>query len=127
MNHWQENSSNILETGHKEKARQLIWPKSKRKLKSNYSEFVIIIYRKQIEAKKKLNKIQVDSSKKENIVDMDIGEDLLYRPKTKESSQHYEELLHYVQLQLSDYPQEAILNAADEVLAILKTEDINSI
>jgi len=55
---------------------------------------------------------------------MDVGEDLIYRPRTKETQFIYEEMLTMIQFYLPDQSQNILKGALDELLAILKTENI---
>ena len=56
---------------------------------------------------------------------MTLQEDLVYRPKTKETRAYYEQLLNLVQKHLGDISTNDLKSAADEVIAILKTENMN--
>lgn len=47
-----------------------------------------------------------------------------YRPKTRESKAAYEEILSVVQHSLGDQPNDILRGAADEILAILKDENL---
>ena len=49
---------------------------------------------------------------------------LRYRPKTKDTQRVYETLLSYILEQLGSQPQDVLCGAADEVLMILKDDDI---
>lgn len=55
---------------------------------------------------------------------MEINEQLLYRPKTKETNIIYEELLTKIHQYLPDQPHNMLKGALDDVLATLKTEDM---
>ena len=56
-------------------------------------------------------------------MDVDIGEELIYRPKTKENRILYEQLLNLINQILEDEPQDVLRGVTDEVLACLKYED----
>jgi len=58
-----------------------------------------------------------------NILNIEIGEKTLYRPRTRETRVLYEQLLAIIQRYIGDVPQETIRGAADQVLAILKMEE----
>lgn len=47
-----------------------------------------------------------------------------YRPKTRETQAAYETLLSIVQEKLGDYATDVIAGAADEVLGILKSDNL---
>ncbi|KAH8028503.1 hypothetical protein HPB51_017598 [Rhipicephalus microplus] len=49
---------------------------------------------------------------------------ILYRPKTTETKQTYEVLLSFIQEALGDQPRDILCGAADEVLAVLKSDRI---
>lgn len=55
---------------------------------------------------------------------LEINEQLLYRPKTKETNIIYEELLTMVHQYLPDQPHNMLKGALDDVLATLKTENM---
>jgi pre-mRNA-splicing helicase BRR2 len=63
-------------------------------------------------------------TKVNSILDADEMEGIKYQPRTRETRQQYESLLHVVRQKLGDQPQSVIMSAADEVLAILKDEEI---
>lgn len=47
---------------------------------------------------------------------------IVYRPKTQETRQTYEVLLSFIQEALGDQPRDILCGAADEVLAVLKSD-----
>eukprot|EP01114_Cavostelium_apophysatum_P007655 TRINITY_DN197_c0_g1_i4.p1 TRINITY_DN197_c0_g1~~TRINITY_DN197_c0_g1_i4.p1 ORF type:complete len:247 (+),score=96.11 TRINITY_DN197_c0_g1_i4:506-1246(+) len=49
-----------------------------------------------------------------------------YKPKTKETRIAYEHLLNFVQSYLGDQPQDIIRGAAEEILAILKNDNMRA-
>ena len=53
---------------------------------------------------------------------MQIEEDLVYRPKTRETKDVYETMLNFVAKKMGDYPLQTIKGALDEIIAILKSE-----
>ena len=53
---------------------------------------------------------------------MQIEEDLIYRPKTRDTKAVYEQLLALVQNKMGDCSLEIIKGALDEILAIIKSE-----
>jgi pre-mRNA-splicing helicase BRR2 len=59
-----------------------------------------------------------------SVLDADEMEGIKYQPRTRETRQQYEALLHFVRQKLGDQPQSVIMSAADEVLAVLKDEEI---
>jgi len=59
-----------------------------------------------------------------NILQVQIQEDLVYRPKTKETRLVYEQFLALVQRHVGDVSASDLKSATDEVLAILKTEEL---
>jgi pre-mRNA-splicing helicase BRR2 len=59
-----------------------------------------------------------------NILKVQIQEDLVYRPKTKDTRLVYEQLLGLVQRYIGDVSTADLKSAADEVIAILKTEEL---
>ncbi|VDN59866.1 unnamed protein product [Dracunculus medinensis] len=48
----------------------------------------------------------------------------LYKPRTQETKQTYEAILAYIQDAIGDQPRDILCGAADEVLAVLKSEKI---
>ena len=68
-------------------------------------------------------KTKITSSKNYSITKLDIGEQLTYKPRTKETQQVYEELLTMVQVKLDSESHSTIKGALDEILAILKIDD----
>lgn len=57
----------------------------------------------------------------------DNGDDMvgvLYRPKTQETRQTYEVLLSFIQEALGDQPRDILCGAADEVLFVLKNDQL---
>jgi len=59
-----------------------------------------------------------------SVLDADEMEGIKYQPRTRETRQQYESLLHFVRQKLGDQPQSVIMSAADEVLVVLKDEEI---
>lgn len=59
----------------------------------------------------------------QHLLDTSIGEKQLYVPQTKETKVLYEQFLTIIQKYMGDNPQNVIKGAADEALAILKTEN----
>ena len=58
----------------------------------------------------------------QNVVNVEIGEELLYRPKTRETKAYYEQMLIIIRRHMGDLPLETIKGALDEVICILKRE-----
>ena len=58
------------------------------------------------------------------MLDIELQENVVYKPKTKENRILYENLLSKIFKQLGDEPQENIRSAADEVLAVLKSDHL---
>ena len=54
-------------------------------------------------------------------------EGLTYRPTTKETRAIYELVLAFVQQFLGDQPQDVLRGAADEILAVLKTDGVKDV
>jgi pre-mRNA-splicing helicase BRR2 len=59
-----------------------------------------------------------------NILTNKLQDDLLYRPKTKETRLVYEQFLALLQRHVGDLSTEDLKSAGDEVLALLKSEDL---
>lgn len=59
-----------------------------------------------------------------SVLSNDILEGIRYQPKKRETRQAYQELLVAIKSSLGDQPQSVILSATDEVLALLKDENI---
>ncbi|XP_010537248.1 PREDICTED: DExH-box ATP-dependent RNA helicase DExH12 [Tarenaya hassleriana] len=57
---------------------------------------------------------------------LNMSDDGLYQPKTKETRAAYEAMLSLIQQQLGGQPQDIIRSAADEILAVLKNETIKN-
>lgn len=55
---------------------------------------------------------------------LEINEQLVYRPKTKETNITYEELLTIIHCYLPDQPHMMLKGALDDILATLKTENM---
>lgn len=58
-------------------------------------------------------------------MNVQIDEDLIYRPKTKDTKVVYEQILSIVQRHMGDNSTGEIKGATDEVLAILKSDNLN--
>ena len=56
------------------------------------------------------------------VLDLDAGGG--YRPRTRETRAAYEALLSTIQSQFGDQPQDVLRGAADEVLAVLKNDNL---
>ena len=61
------------------------------------------------------------------MLNVDIQEDLVYRPKTKETKAYYEQMLVIVQRHMGDHSLETIKGALDEVISILKSEGVKDV
>ena len=59
-----------------------------------------------------------------DVLNVEIQEDLVYRPRTKETRAIYEQMLMIVQRHMGDYSLEIIKGALDEIIAILKAEGL---
>jgi hypothetical protein len=59
-----------------------------------------------------------------DILAYDPTEGPIYRPKTKETQIAYESLLNFIKQFVGDQSEQVIMSAADEVLKILKDEEI---
>eukprot|EP01125_Pyxidicula_operculata_P014589 TRINITY_DN4878_c0_g1_i1.p1 TRINITY_DN4878_c0_g1~~TRINITY_DN4878_c0_g1_i1.p1 ORF type:complete len:2162 (+),score=668.51 TRINITY_DN4878_c0_g1_i1:53-6538(+) len=58
------------------------------------------------------------------VLDNDELEGIKYQPKTKETRQAYDNLLNFVRQKLGDQQRNVIMSASDEILAIIKDEEI---
>jgi pre-mRNA-splicing helicase BRR2 len=98
-----------------------------------------IVRERDPELEEKLKKFKEKSKKKKDASDLgrkkakkDLFSNLEdtfvggYRPKTKETRVPYEQLLGFVSNALGDLQQEVIKSAADEILALLKTEGMKA-
>jgi pre-mRNA-splicing helicase BRR2 len=68
----------------------------------------------------------LDTHHQANIYEFDVGEQLIYRPKTKETQNVYEDLLSLVHHYMPDQDQNVLKGALDDILAIIKTEGKDS-
>jgi pre-mRNA-splicing helicase BRR2 len=59
-----------------------------------------------------------------NVLSVQIEEDLIYRPKSRETRAVYEQMLAIVQRHMGDNSLEVLKGALDEVLAILKADGV---
>ena len=64
----------------------------------------------------------MQANTRENVLNVEIAEDLVYRPKTKETKAYYEQMLVIVQRHMGDHSLEDFKGALDEVISILKAE-----
>eukprot|EP01015_Nassula_variabilis_P004431 TRINITY_DN1308_c0_g1_i11.p1 TRINITY_DN1308_c0_g1~~TRINITY_DN1308_c0_g1_i11.p1 ORF type:complete len:278 (+),score=55.19 TRINITY_DN1308_c0_g1_i11:3-836(+) len=71
---------------------------------------------------KKTTKINVDT--RQSVVDVEIQEKLVYRPKTRENRLIYEQILNIIHGLLGDETGETLRSVADEIIAVLKMEGI---
>lgn len=55
---------------------------------------------------------------------MDVDTFGFYRPKTRPTREAYEALLSVIQRQFGDQPEDVLMGAADEVLAVLKNDKV---
>lgn len=62
-----------------------------------------------------------------DVINADIHEDVIYRPRQKETRQVYNQILNIVQSNFSDVPLDTLKAAVDEVLAILKTDNMKDV
>jgi hypothetical protein len=62
-----------------------------------------------------------------DVINADIHEDVIYRPRQKETRVVYNQILNIVQSNFSDVPLDTLKAAVDEVLAILKTDDMKDV
>lgn len=58
------------------------------------------------------------------MINAEIHEDILYRPRQKDTRQAYNQILNIVQKHIGDVPLDTLKAATDEVLAILKTDNL---
>lgn len=63
-------------------------------------------------------------SRRQDVLNVEIQEELVYRPKTKETRAFYEQMIMIVQRHMGDYSLEVIKGALDEIIAILKAEGV---
>lgn len=61
---------------------------------------------------------------KHDVLAEELLEGISYRPKTRETKAAYEQLLRFVEAYVGDQALPIIMSAADEVLALLKTDDV---
>ena len=54
-------------------------------------------------------------------------EGLTYRPKTNQTKLTYEAILHLVQTILTDTPHDILRSAADEIICILKQDNLKNV
>lgn len=78
------------------------------------------------ELRKKINTISYTSSMGKSSLLMETEElgVINYRPKTRESKVAYEEILNLIQQSLGDQPHDIIRGACDEIISILKNEEV---
>lgn len=77
--------------------------------------------------KKKDKRPKLDTLAEEtgrDVINAEIHEDVLYRPKQKETRFVYNQILSIVQKHIGDVPLDTLKAATDEVLAILKTDNL---
>lgn len=55
---------------------------------------------------------------------MHLDQELLYRPKTRQTQSVYEQVVHLVQRLLGDVSTEAVLDCTDELIGLLKDEEM---
>lgn len=60
-----------------------------------------------------------------NFSTIEVSQDLIYKPRMPETKVVYEQILHLVTRYLGDSSIETSKDAVDEVLAILKNEEMN--
>jgi len=77
----------------------------------------------QTQALNEKKRARVEADKGLNIMNVDITEDLIYRPKTKENRLVYDQLITSINRILEDEPQDVLRGITDEVLACLKLEE----
>ena len=87
--------------------------------------------KEELEERKKRKVREEDKKKKKKDEKMSSVSmyDLLgvnYKPTTRENRGNYESLLEAIQEQLGDQPRDVLIGAADEVLAELKNEKVQS-
>jgi len=95
-------------------------------------------YAKPKELEEKLDKMRKKRSRKEKDTEaptkkkkaasvlQSVDTEGAYRPKTKETRAAYEQLLSFIKSCFGDQPQDVLRGAADEVLAILKNENMRA-
>lgn len=59
-----------------------------------------------------------------NLGSLTVYQDLIYRPKTRETRAVYEQVVHLVQKHLGDVSTEVLLDCTDEILALLKNDEL---
>ncbi|PIA32529.1 hypothetical protein AQUCO_04400019v1 [Aquilegia coerulea] len=57
---------------------------------------------------------------------LNLPEDGVYQPKTKETRAAYEALLSFIQQHLGGQPQDVLCGAADEILAVIKNDKLKN-
>lgn len=55
---------------------------------------------------------------------LDVDTFGFYRPKTRPTKEAHEALLSVIQRQFGDQPEDVLMGAADEVLAVLKNDRV---
>ena len=61
---------------------------------------------------------------RQDVLNVEIQEELVYRPKTKETRAFYEQMIMVVQRHMGDHSLDVIKGALDEIIAILKAEGL---
>ena len=56
---------------------------------------------------------------------MKFNQELVYRPKTKETQAVYEQIVYMVQKHLGDESTETVLDCTDEVITLLKNDTVS--
>ena len=59
---------------------------------------------------------------RQDVLNVEIQEELVYRPKTRETRAFYEQMIMIVQRHMGDHSLDVIKGALDEIIAILKAE-----
>ena len=67
---------------------------------------------------------QTGSRSRQDVLNVEIEEELVYRPKTKETRAFYEQMILIVQRHMGDHGLDTIKGALDEIIAILKAEGL---
>lgn len=79
-----------------------------------------------VPSKRTSEQMQTHTLKHVNFEALQVEESqLIYRPRTRETQVHYEQIMHMVQRYLGHSSIETMKDAVDEILAVLKDDNLN--
>ena len=79
-----------------------------------------------VPTKRSSEQMQTHSLKHVNFAALQVEESqLIYRPRTRETQVHYEQILHMTQHKIGHSSIETMKDAVDEILAVLKDDNLN--